>query len=84
MDRIGWQEFNIYSAYLIHSWNTVWIYTIIKENSSYTFRLKCLKNKQRIDIGNGGSIYQTKNLKSSGVAKKIEFIVDSLITTLDD
>ena len=76
MDRIGWQEFNIYSAYLIHSWNTVWIYTIIKENSSYTFNVS--KNKQII------SIYQTKTLKSAEVAKKIEFIVDSLITTLDD
>ena len=42
------------------------------------------KNKQGIDIWNGGSIYQPKTLKSTGVAKKIEFIVDSLITTLDD
>ena len=82
MDRIDWQEFNIYSAYLIHSWTTVWIYTIIKENSSYTFNIS--KNKQGIDIWNGGSIYQTKTLKSAEVAKKIEAIVDSLITTLND
>ena len=30
------------------------------------------------------AIYQTKTLKSAEVAKIIEFIVDSLITTLDD
>ena len=42
------------------------------------------KKRKRIDIWNGGSIYQTKTLKSAEVAKKIEFIVDSLITTLND